>query len=193
MNVVRLFIMVLTLATVGCTTRKATPPNAEVMASLGTIAVVPFENYSDNANAGLIVSDQLANELMVSSSLDIVDPETVRLALAPHAGEVWSAGKIAKLLKVPTVITGTVTEYRYKSGVSQQPVIGFTLYLIDAKSGKVLWSANTAKGSSAFFDRSGLGSLTQDRCAEMVEKLLSGKSAASIQKAGEIKSSKNRR
>ena len=169
------FVFILCVIGVGCSTHRSEPLNLDALKDIGKIGVVPFENYSSNANAGLILSDQLANELMVSSKLDIVNPEAIRSALAPHAGKIWTAQKIGKLLKVDTVITGTVTEYRYKNGISQEPVISLTVYMVRVKDGKVIWSANTSKGDSSIFEGSGLGALAQNRCAMIVKELLSAK------------------
>ena len=93
MNKRRWCIALLCIFSVGCATRRAQPPSSLVLANLGVVAVIPFENYSSNANAGLIIQDQLANELMVSSGLTIMDPEKIRLALAPHAGDILTAKK----------------------------------------------------------------------------------------------------
>lgn len=169
------FILISALLLVGCSasSRQAPAPSAAVLAELGSIAVVPFENYSGNANAGLIVADQLTSELLLNTKLHIIEPEKVRQALAPHAGEMLTAAKVAEVTSATTVVTGTVSEYRYKTGISQKPSIGLTLAVIDTRSGAIIWSANSARASASFFGTTGLSTLTQEICAELVAQFLS--------------------
>lgn len=42
-------------------------------------------------------------------------------------------------------ITGTVSEWRYKSGLDGEPAVGITLKIIDLRNGDVLWSATGAR------------------------------------------------
>lgn len=42
-------------------------------------------------------------------------------------------------------VTGTVTEWRYKSGLDGEPAVGVTLKIVDLQSDEVLWSATGAR------------------------------------------------
>ena len=39
-------------------------------------------------------------------------------------------------------LSGTVTEWRYKTGVDSEPAVGITLQVADVSSGQVIWSAS---------------------------------------------------
>lgn len=42
-------------------------------------------------------------------------------------------------------VTGTVEEWRYRSGLDGEPAVGLTLQVLDLSSGQVLWSAMGAR------------------------------------------------
>lgn len=42
-------------------------------------------------------------------------------------------------------VTGTVSEWRYKSGLDGEPAVGVTLKIVDVQNGEVLWSATGAR------------------------------------------------
>jgi len=41
--------------------------------------------------------------------------------------------------------TGTINEWRYKSGLDAEPAVGFTLQLINIRTGIVIWSSSAAR------------------------------------------------
>jgi len=41
--------------------------------------------------------------------------------------------------------TGTINEWRYKSGLDAEPAVGFTLQLMNIKTGTVIWSSSGAR------------------------------------------------
>jgi hypothetical protein len=67
------------------------------------------------------------------------------------------------------VLLGSVDEWHYKIGLDGQPAVGFTLRLIDLRSGQVLWSgAASASGGS----REGLAVLSERTLAGLLTRLL---------------------
>ena len=84
-----------------------------------------------------------------------------------------SARKIGKLLGVDTVIFGSVSEYRYKMDLSEVPVVGINIRLLDVESGEILWTASKSKaGISSWFIKDSLNSLAQKTCHELVKTML---------------------
>lgn len=66
-------------------------------------------------------------------------------------------------------LTGSVDEWRYKIGLDGQPAVGFTLHLVDLKTGAAIWSgASSASGNS----REGLAVLSQRVLARLIEQML---------------------
>lgn len=41
--------------------------------------------------------------------------------------------------------SGTINEWRYKSGLDAEPAVGFTLQLIEIRTGNVIWSSSGAR------------------------------------------------
>ncbi|MDA8094618.1 MAG: penicillin-binding protein activator LpoB [Betaproteobacteria bacterium] len=66
-------------------------------------------------------------------------------------------------------LLGSVDEWEYKIGLDGQPAVGFTLRLVDLKTGSVIWSgAASASGGS----REGLAVLSQDVLNDLINRLL---------------------
>lgn len=66
-------------------------------------------------------------------------------------------------------LLGSVDEWHYKVGLDGQPAVGFTLRLVDLRSGRILWSgAASASGGS----REGLAVLSERTLAVLLGRLL---------------------
>ncbi len=66
-------------------------------------------------------------------------------------------------------LLGSVDEWRYKIGLDGQPAVGFTLHLVDLKTGDTVWSGvASASGTS----REGLAVLSQRVLTRLTEQLL---------------------
>lgn len=137
-----------------------------------TLAVMPFHGVSEARGSGMIVSDVLANQLYALGKYAVVTPEVVAQRLADRDSELLSPGEAGSLVGAPYILTGRVTEYTYKSGVGETPVIGVTARLIDTSSGAVLWSATrTGTGGGNWFQEDSLSRLTVITCKDLVDSL----------------------
>ncbi|HMH76789.1 MAG TPA: CsgG/HfaB family protein [Candidatus Udaeobacter sp.] len=121
----------------------------------GRVAVLAFENQTTSLRAGQSTADLLVTELLATGAIAVMDPSEVadllrRENLDPaDAGRLPSAQRIGRLLQVSHVLQGSVTEYRYKPGLSETPAVGVTARLVEVASGEVVWSASHARlGSS---------------------------------------------
>ena len=62
--------------------------------------------------------------------------------------------KFAKVVSADAVFTGTVNEYgEVRSGTSTANVVSVSLQMMEAQTGKVLWSASSLKGRVTSSDR----------------------------------------
>lgn len=137
-----------------------------------TLAVLPFHSPSDARGAGIIVSDILANQLYSLGKYSMVTPEWVAKCLADREDDSLSPNEIGKLLGSPYILTGTVTEYTYKAGVGETPVVGVTARLIDTGSGTVLWSATRSGcGGGNWFQEDSLSRLAMKVCKDIADSL----------------------
>lgn len=141
---------VLTLAALaGCSTVVRAPlPNLERNARW---AVLPLANDTETPLAGnragaiteaVLRADgvrQIVRAPQVGGADALFDPAATPTL---EQGLEWARKSGARY-----VITGTVTEWRYKVGVDGEPAVGLTLQLLDAGNGQVLWSASGARSA----------------------------------------------
>lgn len=177
-------LVALTLA--GCSygrtnSRDFAEPQAAVSLPRGsTVAVVPFENLTNHANAGLIASDLVSTELYRLGAFRVVESTQVRNRLtaakldAEKPTDGTSAQALAKLLKVDAVLVGSVTEYGYQHGLREEPVVGMAARLVGAKDGTVLWASSQSEAGRGYFSRDSVNNVAQ----RVAERMLDGLKAA---------------
>lgn len=177
-------LVALTLA--GCSygrtnSRDFAEPQAAVSLPRGsTVAVVPFENLTNHANAGLIASDLVSTELYRLGAFRVVESTRVRNQLvaakvdAEKPTDSASAQELAKLLKVDAVLVGSVTEYGYQHGLREEPVVGMAARLVGAKDGTVLWASSQSEAGRGYFSRDSVNNVAQ----RVAERMLDGLKAA---------------
>lgn len=158
----------------GCASRYGTEQAAETGGSTPKIplAVLPFHSVSDARGSGMIVSDVLTNQLYALGNYAVIPPELVAARLADRESEALSPGEAGSLVGAPYLLAGRVTEYTYKAGVGETPVIGVTTRLIDASNGAVVWSATrTATGGGNWFQEDSLSRLAVMLCKDLADSL----------------------
>jgi TolB-like protein len=144
---------------------------------VGRIAVLPFENQTTALRAGQAAADLLVTELLATGAMAVMDPSEAadllrRENLDPaDAGRLPSAQRIGRLLQVSHVLQGSVTEYRYKPGLSETPAVGVTARLVETASGEVVWSASYARLGSSWIREDGLGRVAQQVAHDMAAHL----------------------
>ena len=65
-------------------------------------------------------------------------------------------------------LSGTVTEWRYKTGVDSEPAVGLTLQVTDMRSGRVVWSAT---GGRSGWGYQALAAVGQAQIADLLRGL----------------------
>lgn len=145
-----------------------------------TAAVLPLVNLTAHPNAGRIVSDILSTELYGLKGYAFL--ETTAMLESLKGGEEdldyvmdkAVARRAGKTLGVDTVFYGSVSEFRYKRGLDQSPVVGVNLRMMDVKTGEVIWAASLTESSGCFYGcDTSLNMLTQTLCRKAVQELSS--------------------
>jgi hypothetical protein len=179
--------LALALALAGCAApgRLYVNPDAD-MTYYGRIAVLPFDNLSNDRFAAARVTRAFVTELVISERYDVVEPEEFRMALARIGGEPSAQGlyDMAKLkegagtVQATGILRGAVTEYQMlRVGSDQVPVVGFDVELIDAATGNIVWRLSTTKKGRGRIPVIGgpnaltLARVTQDACMDAVARL----------------------
>ena len=155
-------------------------------AALRTVAVMPFANYSREKLAGDRLRDTITNTLLSTGALYVVPSGEVARGIAragianPTAPSLEEVVKLAGIINVDAVFTGTVNEYgEVRSGNTTANIISVSLELIEIQTRKVVWTASATKGGITIWDRlfgSGgqpMSDVTQAAVDELMDKLFS--------------------
>ena len=179
-----LFLALSACATTGTAYRD---PNMD-FGLVQTVAVMPFQNLSRDNLAGDRVRDVFITMLQGTGAVYVVPPgEVVRginragiaLPSIPTPEEVV---RFAGSVKADTVITGTVREYgEVRTGPSTANLISLSLMMMEAQTGKVVWSASSTKGGITASDRllggggDPMNRVTEKAIDDLLDKLFRGK------------------
>ncbi len=134
-------------------------PNMD-FGSIRSIAVLPFNNLSHDVGAAERVRDVLSNMLLATGGVYVVPSGEVTRGimrvgiLTPASPSIEEIKKLAGVIQVNAVITGTVKEYgEVRSGNSTSNVISLSLQMIETETGRIVWSASATEGGVTTADR----------------------------------------
>jgi hypothetical protein len=153
--------------------------------SVQTVAVVPFANLARDQVVAERVRDVFINRLLASGAVYVLPVGEVGRGLAsiqiqnPSSPTSEEVVKLGAFLKADAVITGVVREYgEVRSGTSSANIISMSIQLIEASTGKVVWSASSTKGGISFWNRlfggggQPLNRVTEQAVDALLDKLL---------------------
>jgi hypothetical protein len=140
------------------------------------VALLPFENLSNQPNAGLIVAQLAATELYSQGLFQLIEESQLRRTLKDRKvniarlAEHSHAAAVARQLGVDAVLLGSVSEYGYQHGLHEEPVVGINARLVDA-SGNVLWASSHSGRGRGYLRRESVNQTAQRVVAEMIGQL----------------------
>ncbi|MFN7965076.1 MAG: DUF799 family lipoprotein [Acidobacteriota bacterium] len=153
-----------------------------------TVAVLPFANLTPNPNAADRTRDVFMTMLQAGGGLYVLPPGEVARGSAranvanPIAPTSEEAVALAKIVQADVVITGTVLEYgEVRSGSTSSNVISVSLKMLEAQSGKVVWTASSTQGgvtaSARLFGGGGqpMDEVTEKAVEDLLDKLFKKK------------------
>ena len=163
MNPTKLILFALIIALAACGTPSRLTyyhdPNMD-FGAVRTVAVLPFENLTDDKLAAERVRDIFANSLLATGAVYLFPPCYVARGIViagisnPTAPSQEETVKFAGIIKVDVLITGVVTEYgRVRSGPASANVISFSLQMTEVQTQRVIWTASSTKGGISIWDR----------------------------------------
>jgi hypothetical protein len=128
--------------------------------AIQTIAVMPFLNLSRDNTAGERVRDVFINKLLSTGAVYVLPIGEVARGITrveiqnPAAPSQEEAVKLSGFIKAQAVITGVVREYgEVRSGSTSANVLSLSLQMIEAQTGKIVWTATSTKGGISMVDR----------------------------------------
>ncbi|MCL4846095.1 MAG: DUF799 family lipoprotein [Acidobacteria bacterium] len=125
-----------------------------------TVAVMPFANLTRDQVVAERVRDVFINKLLSSEAVYVLPVGEVARGITrveiqsptePTAEEVV---KLGAFLGAEAVITGVVREYgEVRSGATSANVISMSIQLVEAQTGRIVWSGSSTKGGITFMNR----------------------------------------
>jgi hypothetical protein len=108
--------------------------------------MLPILNYSETPNAGEKAESIVGALLQVDGLRTLGHYPSAEGVLELNEQQRYGqALSWAKKEGFAYGVTGTVDEWRYKSGVEGEPAVGLSLRVVEIPSGNVLWSALGAR------------------------------------------------
>jgi hypothetical protein len=134
-------------------------PNMD-FGAIRTVAVMPFVNLTRDVLSAERVRDVFMTMLLATGGVYVVPQgEVARAALTagitnPTAPTKEEILKFATFVKADAVITGVVREYgEVRSGTTAANVVSLSLQMIEAQTGKIVWSASSTRGGVGLKER----------------------------------------
>lgn len=162
-------VVLLAAALSGCVTQSL-PRERISLPAQARVALLPLANATevpqaqDRAQAivGALLRQRGLEDVVVYPQKLPDNPLEGAPAVTPEQALDWARQQRARY-----AVTGTVTEWRYKTGVDNEPAAGVTLQIHELPSGRVVW---TAAGGRTGWGYQGLAAVGQAQ----IEALLSG-------------------
>jgi hypothetical protein len=128
--------------------------------AIQNIAVMPFSNQTREQTAADRVRDVFINKLLSTGAAYVLPVGEVKRGITragindPTAPSPEEIVKFAGIVKADAVITGTIKEYgELRSGTSSSTAIALSMQMLEAQTGRVVWSASSTKGGITLGDR----------------------------------------
>jgi hypothetical protein len=125
-----------------------------------TVAVLPFANMSTTQTADERVRDVFMTMLQATGQIYVLPTGEVQRGLSrvempnPTTPSDQDVVSLSKILGCDAVITGSVLEYgEARSGSASASYISVSVQMLEAKTGKLVWSAQSTKGGVTAADR----------------------------------------
>jgi len=153
-----------------------------------TVAVMPFANMSTTQTADERVRDVFMTMLQATGQIYVLPMGEVQRGLSrvemanPTAPSDQDVVALSKVLSCDAVITGSVLEYgEARSGSATASYISVSVQMLEAGSGKLVWSAQSTKGGITAADRMFGGGgqpmnvVTVDAVGQLLDQLFAAK------------------
>lgn len=125
-----------------------------------TVAVMPFANLARDPVVADRVRDVFISRLLSTEAVYVLPVGEVARGInqieiqSPTTPTPEEVVKLGALLKADAIITGVVREYgEVRSGSTAANVISMSIQMLEAGTGKVVWSASSTKGGVGFWAR----------------------------------------
>ena len=165
----KLQLLALLLLLPACNTVVHDGGKSQVTEEKFRMVMPPFLNATDNEHAGQALT-QLTGSTLLEYGIALYQTEEILSKTADETAPKPEMRylQIAQDNKAAYLLIGTVHEYRYKSDLSANPVIGITLRVVNVSDGRSIWQGSSSKVGHAY---SSLTSTAQQAVRDLVSKM----------------------
>lgn len=124
-------------------------PDSPAFSAAETWAIMPMANHSNTPLAAEKVEQLVATQLYAKGINTVRYPAiqaTDLQSILDDSAKQKQAQAWLSSQHVNYVITGSVEEWHYKSGLDGEPAVGITLEVKSARSGQTYWRASGSRG-----------------------------------------------
>lgn len=154
-----LAIAVVALASCRSTQTKFLHPNAD-LAAIKKVAVLPFENLTQEKSSGDKVQKIFYVELLSLEAFDVVEPGQVAKVLRGERVESTEAlgptdlKRIGDALGAQGLFMGTVVDFgETRTGSAPTPEITIQLRLVETQTGATVWTTSQTRSGTSISNR----------------------------------------
>jgi len=153
--------------------------------TIKSVAVMPLTGLARDQVVAERVRDVFINKLLATGAVYVLPVGEVARGVAraeisnPTTPSSEEVVKLGGIIKVQAVITGAVMEYgEVRSGTAAANVVSVALQMMEAQTGRVVWSASSAKGGVTIWDRlfggggQPMNTVTEKAVNDLINKLL---------------------
>jgi TolB-like protein len=148
------------LAAAGCASTPHYTNRRADLSAMRRVAVLPFDNISEERTAGEKVQRIFIAELLESGAFDVVEPGRVIRVLrdekieSPGAMSPEDVQRVGKALKADGLVLGSVLELADpRGGQGATPAVTIQLKLVETATGTTVWSATRQRNGATFGSR----------------------------------------
>lgn len=153
--------------------------------AIHTVAIMPFNNLTRDGATGERVKDVYSTALLASGAVYALPAGEVYRGITrtgitnPAAPSPEEVVKLGKFIKADAILTGTLREYgEVRSGSAVGYIISLSIQIMEAQTGRIVWSASSTKGGVSITDRllggggEPMNPLTEKAVDDLINKLL---------------------
>ncbi|MFP4520774.1 MAG: hypothetical protein ACLFQK_01380 [Fibrobacterota bacterium] len=162
---IKIFSLILLITFIsGCVHQRQFLKKGFNPAAAGLVLVFPFENLTPDPNAGKIATSVFTAELRSKGTILLREYKKSEKDEISDAGIFDEIDYLSEAKKsgAESYLTGTVTEYKYKKGLGEEPVVGLTSRLTNTATSEVLWESSISVTP-------GLGSLKEQSLSRFLQ------------------------
>jgi polysaccharide biosynthesis protein PelC len=172
-SLLRTALLVAALGTAACGGPRQYVNQSADLSAVKTVAVLPFENVTNDKLSSERVQRVFVTELLNLSTFQVVEPGMVVRAMRKEqldAGALTpdDIKRLGTALKAEALFLGTVLEYdEGRGGTTLSPQVKLQFRMVDTQTGTTLWATSRSRGGATISARLfGVGGVTASQLAE---------------------------